>query len=257
MSQPETRPFNEAPAASQLMLDTAGAAAATEAGRVYREILDAATDGRLLPGTRLTEARLCRVFSSSRSAVRMALVHLAHDRIVRNEPHRGAVVWEPGISEMRDIFDMRRILEAAVVERLVSHLAQSPDMGAGLASLHTMVERERAAFESGDRVSWNRLSNAFHVELARLLRNDELLRTLHSLCARTTLIIAYFDTPGDTACSYDEHAEILTLIREGRAVDARRAMCDHLTHCEQRLRRPENRRSDPWATFHLERRPLS
>lgn len=256
MSQSETLPFDEAPAASQLILDRAGVAAATEAGRVYREILDAATDGRLLPGTRLTEASLCRLFSSSRSAVRMALVHLAHDSIVRNEPHRGAIVWEPSVSEMCDIFDMRRILEGAVVERLVRRLEQSPVLDDGLALLHAMVERERAAFESGDRVSWNRLSNAFHVELARLLQNYELLRTLHSLCARTTLIIAYFDTPGDTACSYDEHAEILELIRTGREEEARRAMCDHLTHCEQRLRRPENVRRDPWATFHLERRSL-
>ena len=72
-----------------------------------------------------------------------------------------------------------------------------------------MVARERMAYERGERINWIRLSNAFHVEMARLLDNQVLVETLHSLCARTTLIIAHYDTPGHTPSSWHEHAEIL------------------------------------------------
>src|SRR5690606_28501006 len=41
--------------------------------RVYDDIFDAVMDRRLLPGTQLTEATLCSVFSCSRSVVRSAL----------------------------------------------------------------------------------------------------------------------------------------------------------------------------------------
>lgn len=233
-----------APSASSLRSTTQGKVH-SDADRVYAEIFDAAMDRRLMPGAKLTEARLCAIFSCSRTTVRAALSQLAHDRIVELEPNRGAYVWQATDKETRDVFEMRRALEGVVIDRLLA----LPDARARLEPLYGMVEREQKAFEQGDRVSWIRLSNAFHVELARLIGNDVLTGMLHTLCARTSLIIAYCDTPNDSACSYIEHRDILDRLAGGDARGAHEAMGHHLRDCEPSMPGPEGRGIDPWATF--------
>ncbi|HLR77526.1 MAG TPA: GntR family transcriptional regulator, partial [Burkholderiaceae bacterium] len=158
-------------------------------------------------------------------------------------------VWQPTARDTKDVFQARRALEGTVIDMLA---AQAPDARA-LESLYAMVERERQAYERGDRISWIRLSNAFHVEMARLLNNQVLVEILHSLCARTTLIIAHYDTPGHTACSWHEHAEILDHLRDGDGAGAKASMQAHLDACEQRMADPGQRSRDPWTVFHLSR----
>ncbi|MFT0545242.1 GntR family transcriptional regulator [Allopusillimonas ginsengisoli] len=221
----------------------------SEADRVYDDIFDAVMDRRLLPGTKLTEATLCKIFSCSRNIVRMALSQLAHDKIVVIEPNRGAFVWQPSAKETRDVFEMRRAIECMAIDMLVA----LPDVQKRLQPLHDMVTRERKAFERGDRISWIRLSNAFHVELAHLLGNDVLIEMLHSLCARTTLIIAYYDTPGQSTCSYLEHHDILDRISQRDAEGAKTAMHHHLQDCEHRMSDPEKGPVDPWLAISIKR----
>jgi len=236
----------DAPSASSLRKRPgAEGGARSEAERVYGEIFDAAMDRRLLPGAKLTEATLCSIFSCSRATVRAALSQLAHDKIVVIEPNRGAYVWQATPKETRDVFAMRQALECIVIDAL----AARPGIAEVLRPLHDMVDREQRAFETGDRISWIRLSNAFHVELARLADNQVLTEMLHGLCARTTLIIAFHDTPGDTACSYVEHREVLDLIARGDAPGAREAMRHHLQDCEQRMGEAAGGVPDPWAAF--------
>ncbi|WP_368648671.1 GntR family transcriptional regulator [Castellaniella ginsengisoli] len=207
------------------------AGAPSDVDRVYGEIFDAAMDRRLLPGAKLTESALCAAFDCSRGTARAALARLAHDKLVAIEPNRGATVWQATPKEVHDVFAMRRALEGVVIDMLTA----LDDVADRLAPLREMVDREQRAFEQGDRISWLRLSNAFHVELARLLDNHVLTEMLAGLCARTTLIIALGDAPEDSTCSYLEHRDILDCIAGRDAPGARDAMDHHLKDCEQRM----------------------
>src|SRR5690606_21305594 len=197
-----------APRASSLL---EGGRGGSEVDRVHAEIFDAVMDRRLLPGAKLTESALCEIFSCSRATVRAALAQLAHDKIVVLKPNRGAFVWRPTESEMRDVFELRRDIECLLIDKLLAF----PDLAQRLQALRHMVSHEKQAFECGDRISWLRLSNAFHVKLAQLAGNEVLTELMHSLCSRTTLIIAYRDTPGGSTCSYAEHERILDLLVQG------------------------------------------
>ena len=134
----------DAPRASDLV-DSRAVSGGAEVTRVYNEILDAVTDGRLLPTRR--QSRVVQGFACSRATVRMALAQLAHDRIVTNKPNRGAFVWQPTAKETRDIFQMRRALESTVIQ-LLAEQAISAD---ALKPLYAMVARERMAYERGER----------------------------------------------------------------------------------------------------------
>ena len=240
----------QAPRASSLRA-SGPAGASSDVDRVYGEIFDAAMDRRLLPGAKLTESALCAAFDCSRGTVRGALARLAHDKLVVIEPNRGAYVWQAGAKEVRDVFAMRRALEWIVIDMLTA----LDDVAQRLMPLREMVDREQRAFEQGDRISWLRLSNAFHVELARVLDNEVLTEMLAGLCARTTLIIALGDTSAGSACSYLEHRDILDCIERRDAVGARAAMDHHLKDCEERMDVAGAPESDPWPV--LQRQPLA
>lgn len=231
-----------APKASSLLEGWQGGG---EVDRVYADIFDAVMDHRLLPGAKLTEVALCKIFSCSRATVRAALAQLAHDKIVVLKPNRGAFVWRPSQAEMRDVFELRRDIECLLIDKLIA----LPDLASRLQSLRDMVHHEGRAFECGDRISWLRLSNAFHVKLAQLAGNEVLTELMHSLCSRTTLIIAYCDTPGSSTCSYTEHEGILDLLAKGDGLAARKAMVHHLSDCEDRMLEAGAGHVDPWAAF--------
>lgn len=219
-----------APAASDSMEERHD----SELFRVYSRILDGITDHQLRPGHKLTESDLCRQMLCSRSTVRSALSLLAHDKIVDLLPNRGAFVHVPDAKETQDVFKMRIALEETVINMLL----ETPDLAARTRPLYAMIEREEAAFARGDRVAWNRLSNAFHVELARLLENDVLLGIVNALCARSSLIIAVFDAPKDRLRhTYCEHREILDLLVAGKGNRACKTMRRHLGQCQARLLR--------------------
>ncbi|MHA3902954.1 GntR family transcriptional regulator [Castellaniella sp. WN] len=234
----------KAPRASSLR-ESRPASEPSDVDRVYGEIFDAAMDRRLLPGAKLTESALCAAFDCSRGTVRAALARLAHDKIVAIEPNRGATVWQATPKEVRDVFAMRRALECIVIDMLTA----LNDVADRLVPLREMVDREQCAFEQGDRISWLRLSNAFHVELARLLDNQVLTEMLAGLCARTTLIIALGDTSEGSACSYLEHRDILDCIARRDTPGARAAMDHHLEDCEQRMDVAPGSGADPWSTL--------
>ncbi len=217
-----------------------------EVDRLYLEIFDAVIDQRLRPGVKLTEAVLCDAFACSRGTVRAALAQLQHDKIVELQPNRGAFVAQPDIKETRDVFEARRMVEAAILDKLLS----LPDLPDRLQQLWQMVRQERAAFERQDRVSWIRLSNAFHVQLVRLAENEVLTELMNSLCSRTSLIIALYDKPGCSACSFDEHEHILQQLSRGDRQAAQQAMRQHLQDCEERMHFADRNVPDPWTMFH-------
>ena len=85
--------------------------------RVFNAVLDAILDHRLAPGARLGERELSELLGASRGAVRAALARLGHSLLVELRPNRGAVIANPTAAETRDLFEARRVIESAVVQR--------------------------------------------------------------------------------------------------------------------------------------------
>ena len=197
---------------------------------IYAHVYDAILDHRLPPGTKLTEDALGDIFGVSRTVVRKALFRLAHEKIVRIRPNRGATVARPTVAEARDVFESRRVVEGAVLRALVRRITADE-----LESLRAMVAAEQAAFESGDRRNWIRRSGAFHLRLAELAGNAVLADFLKELVSRTSLIIALYETPGNSACASDEHLKLIEAIARHDGAAAAALMDAHLRACEDKL----------------------
>src|SRR5258706_14097681 len=94
------------------------AAAALSADDIAARLTAAIVERRLAPGTRLIEDELGQVFGVSRTKVREALLHLDRIKLITWPAGRSAQVAQPSVSEARQVFEARRVIEAATAARL-------------------------------------------------------------------------------------------------------------------------------------------
>lgn len=171
---------------------------------IYDRIRTAIAERDLLPGQRLREVELCRIFGTTRGTVRKVLGRLAFDGLVDHQPNRGAAVAEPSVKDAADLFVARHCIERAIAREAAARIDAS-----GAVRLRAHIEKERAAREAGDRQRMIALSGEFHLLLAEISGNTVLRRYLADLVARESLIIQLYEKPEQGNCSHDEHAEIV------------------------------------------------
>jgi len=207
------------------------ASARVNEDEIYRRIYGAVLDHRLQPGTKLKEVALAEVFGANRNVIRKVLMRLAYNRLVALRPNRGAVVASPSVEESRDLFAARRAVEAAIVDAVTRKIAP-PEAKA----LRALTAGERDAYRRGELRKALKLSLKFHQQLAAIAGNGVLGEFLDQLIARTPLVVlAYRGRGTDTACSIDQHSQIVDAIVGGDAAKAVAAMTSHLQSLEDQL----------------------
>ncbi|MDC0610135.1 GntR family transcriptional regulator [Vibrio sp.] len=77
---------------------------------------DAITSNILKPGDRLVERTLCESMGVSRTVVRECIRHLESERLVVGIPNSGFVVASISQEEVKEIYDIRTLLECSAVE---------------------------------------------------------------------------------------------------------------------------------------------
>jgi DNA-binding GntR family transcriptional regulator len=197
---------------------------------IVDSLTKAIVEHRLLPGTKLAEQKLADHFGVSRTLVRQALFQLAQNRLIVLEPARGAFVAAPSADEARQVFAVRRMLEAGMTRAFVQ--AVTP---ARIKALREHVVQEKAAIDRQDATGRTELLGDFHVRMAELMGNEVLAQMLGELVSRCSLITLMYQSANAAKHSNDEHAEIVKALAardESRAV---RLMDEHLTHVEQNL----------------------
>jgi DNA-binding GntR family transcriptional regulator len=197
---------------------------------IYEKIYVAILEHRLHPGTKLGEEKLADIFGVSRARIREVLARLAHEQIVDLFPQRGAFVAKPTIEQARDVFEARRLIEPAVVRRLVDNL--TPEK---IQRLRDHVATEAKARQRGDKRAVIRLSGEFHTLLAELAGNSALARSMRELSILTCLTIFLYDAPTAQSCRHDEHEMIIEAMARRDGGRAEKIMLEHLDHIEGSL----------------------
>ena len=97
-------------------VDLTSALPRTMAAVVCERIRAEIVAGRLHPGERLRQVELATRYGVSTTPVREALAQLQQEGLVRLHPQRGAVVFVPTISDLREHYAIRGALEALAAE---------------------------------------------------------------------------------------------------------------------------------------------
>lgn len=197
---------------------------------IYEKIYAAILEHRLHPGTKLGEERMADIFGVSRARVREVLARLAHEQIVELFPQRGAYVAKPTTGQARDVFEARRLIEPAVLRRLMDTL--TPEK---IARLRQHQKLEADARRRNDKRAVIRLSGEFHTLAAELAGNSALARSMRELCMLTCLTIFLYDAPTAQSCRHDEHELIIDAVAKRDRGLAEKLMLNHLDHIEGSL----------------------
>ena len=199
--------------------------------RIVDSITAAIVERRLMPGTKLSEQKIADIFKVSRTLVRQALNQLSRDRLVMLEPARGAFVATPSVEEARQVFEVRQILEEAMMRRLCAVISN-----AQVAELRRHLRAEEEAVSNADVSGRTRLLADFHLVLAQMLGNSVLAQLLTDLLTRSSLISLMYQSSQSAEHSLAEHVAIVDAFEQRDVKLAVRLTVEHLEHVEQNLR---------------------
>ncbi len=202
----------------------------TSTSTIAQSLTRAIVEHRLLPGTKLAEQKLADHFGVSRTLVRQALFQLSQNHLVTLEPARGAFVSTPSVTEARQVFAVRKMLEAQMTRSFVETVTPKQ-----IKVLREHVRQEAAAVHRADVTERTELLGDFHVRMAELMGNDVLAELLGDLISRCALITLMYQSASAAAHSHEEHEEIVQALARKDAEGAVRLMIAHLEHVEQGL----------------------
>ncbi len=213
---------------------------ASTAGRVADVLRTRITEGHLPPGTRLSEEDIGAALGVSRNTLREAFRLLGHERLLVHEFNRGVFVRRLTVDDVRDLYQVRRILECGAVRRAAERLGSDPELVRRWSDLLLPV---RSAVEEGEAAAaldrWVEVGTAnmhFHQAVAGLAQSPRVEEAMGHLLAELRLVFHVMDARQAFHQAYlPENRAILELLDAGDLVNAEGAIAAYLDAAETQL----------------------
>ncbi|MFC5747487.1 GntR family transcriptional regulator [Actinomadura rugatobispora] len=111
---------------------------------VYRRLVRAIVELHLRPGQQLRERQLAEQMRVSKTPIREALVRLEKEGLVTVAPYRGAIVRGYTHTDVREIYELRELLEGFCARRAAMQISDADE-----AELRANVRRSRELLDAG------------------------------------------------------------------------------------------------------------
>ncbi len=191
---------------------------------VFEAIKEAILTQALPSGTPLIEQHLAENFGVSKTPVREALLRLSKEGLVCLEPTRGASVVELSAQEIKDIFEMRLVLEPLALEQSAPHLEKRE-----LKALEQFLKQAKKAIAQDDFVALSQLNIAFHRGLYSQCPNQLLVGWLDGLSNRRRLLSVQGWTRQNRSLEeWQEHESILKAVQQADVKLAKTLLTNHI-----------------------------
>lgn len=209
--------------------------------RIYKEVRRAIIVGHMEPGERLNMLDLAQKYQTSVTPVRDALQMLNQEGLVEIKPRSGYFVTRLTLKELRDLLDLREILELASVERAAGTITEEQ---------LRMLESVHGGYTGDDDESYDRYTDEnrrFHCLIAAATGNEKLVETLGHLHDRLARFMVIRHAGLDMV---ESHRRIVAALRAGDAAGARESMQAELIDTRQNVLDFVIRKEG--ATWHLD-----
>lgn len=195
----------------------------TAADQAYSYIINALTDGTMLPGMRVREAEMASVIGISRTPIREALNRLINEGLVSNDPRRGLIITELDQSMVGELYEMRRVLESTAAGLAARHATDVE-----IAVLRTLMENDTKATTVQEVTANNKL---FHQVLYKCGHNRYLLKTLQAL-QNSMLLLGTSTLENKVRAEYaqQEHEQIVKALEARDPERAAQVASEHISN---------------------------
>jgi DNA-binding GntR family transcriptional regulator len=164
-------------------------------------------------GTRLDQQTLIGDLGASLIPIRESLRQLEVEGLVQIHPHRGAFVAELSITELKEIYFVREVLEETATQLAVSRLSVQK-----LDVLDALIEKMESATNVNDYAQLFDLNRAFHFTLYETSGNSLLIQMISGLWDRSRRYRQlYTYLPERASQALVEHKEIYAACMAGDA----------------------------------------
>jgi DNA-binding GntR family transcriptional regulator len=192
--------------------------------KAYRAISGAIARLELKPGEALTQDRLAKWLSISRTPVREALRRLEQDRIIHTAPGRGLVVTELTIKDAEDLLEMLALLDTHA-----AYLAAQRRSSAQADQLVEIGQMLLVAAERNDLAAWEEIDHPYHETLLDASGNLFLRRSIEDIRRRLQRLTYHLAIqPEHLIAGTHEHVALAQAISERKAELAAEIMRQHL-----------------------------
>lgn len=189
----------------------------------YETIKEDIMDSSLKPGDLIIENDLAKYLEMSRTPVRTAIQMLKQENLVETIPGKGTRVTELSISYLLDIFEIRMALEVLAVD-----LAAKNRSSEDILELENILERQISASKNNDTREFLHIDRLFHLELAKVSKNNLLYRELKRLNESYKRYLYFTNYKYRLTNVLDEHRHIIKLIEERKSEELKKFMLEHI-----------------------------
>jgi DNA-binding GntR family transcriptional regulator len=190
---------------------------------LYEQLKQMAINFSLQPGEKINEVEIAKRFKVSRTPLREALNRLAMEGFLRFEPGKGYCCRDLNVQDMFDLYELRQCLEVSA-GRLAAERASDAD----IATLELMLDQH--AVIAGDvaaRIEWE---ERFHIGIAALSRNRELVRVLTNVNERIRFIRGVdLERLDPIASNQGEHRLMIDALRRHSGDDLEAVLKQHIS----------------------------
>lgn len=192
--------------------------------QVLERLRDAIIAGHFKPGDRLIERELCERMGVSRTSIREALRRLEAEQLIEVEPRRGPVVTRVTRKQVAEIYEVRALLEAALVRRFAEKAND-----ADIAALRDIYENLRRARAAGDVPRIVAQTKRFTEHMIDAVDHELIGDMLRKLMARISVVrVLAIAVPGRLEESGREFAIVMDAIERREADLAARSLTTYV-----------------------------
>ena len=195
-------------------------------GRLQQLLREEILDGRIPAGSRLKVSDIIARFGTSTNPAREALQGLEGEGLVIITPNRGARVRLINEDLVRNIFDIRALLEPYILRSFVE-FATNED----IAAIEAIQAQCQKAVETGDYPTFHAQNILFHDYMTDRHFNVEAVRIMkmHNAWLRA-LSVKHPLTTAHMKRSSAEHWLMIEAVRNGDGDEAARIITQHMGH---------------------------
>ncbi|MGB5933500.1 MAG: GntR family transcriptional regulator [Anaerolineae bacterium] len=199
---------------------------------VTASLREAILDGYFEPGEKLYQDRIAEELEVSRTPVREALRRLESEGFIEIRPHYGAFIADLSRQDIREVYEMRKLLEAEVVRQVTAVIPKSV-----LDELDRSLTEAETQLDTGDITKHFESDIHLHETIASFVESRLLMETLDSLTNRVSIVRRFAQSkPGPHLIeSLKEHRAILQAMRKRDPEQAAKLMRGHLEHSSRRI----------------------
>lgn len=197
----------------------------------YNSIKKKIIKGEYNPGEKLVESNLIDEIGVSRNTVRNSLLKLENEGLIDIERNKGAKVKHFTVKEMKDLLDVRKILETYVLKHIIKKITDED-----IEELEAIVNEMEKCINNSELKKYSDKNYEFHNYIYNLCSNKEAVDIIKSIKTRLSRYsIKTILIPGRSKSSIKEHKNIFNSIKERNAKKAERSIIKHLESIENTI----------------------